>query len=122
MIVVATNAPLDSRQLKRMARRSFLGMANVGACSSNTSGDIAVSFSTANIHERSASKGLLTDHLLQDKEISPLFRATVDCTAEAITNSLFKAETVEGRDGNMSWALPIDETLEIMKAHGRLIR
>jgi len=121
VIVIATSAPLDSRQLKRIARRSFLGMSNVGSCSHNTSGDIAVAFSTANIHERNKVDGLLTDHLLQDKDINPLFRATVDCTAEAIVNSLFKAETVEGRDGHTSWALPIDETLEIMKAHGRLM-
>jgi len=122
VIVIATNAPLDSRQLGRVARRSFLGMANVGSCSANTSGDIAVAFSTANIHERNKSVGLFTDHLIQDRDISPLFRAAVDCTAEAIVNSLFKAETVEGRDGHIVWALPIDETLEIMKAHGRLLR
>lgn len=122
VIVIATSAPLDSRQLGRVARRSFLGMANVGSCSANTSGDIAVAFSTANIHERNKSAGLFTDHLVQDRDMTPLFRAAVDCTAEAIVNSLFKAETVEGRDGNTSWALPIDETLEIMKAHGRLLR
>jgi D-aminopeptidase len=122
VIVIATNAPLDSRQLGRVARRSFLGMATLGSCSSNTSGDIAIGFSTANVHERNRSKGLLTDHLIHDKDITPLFRAAVDCTAEAIVNSLFKAETVEGRDGNTSWALPIDQTLEIMKAHGRLTR
>ena len=120
VIIVATNAPLDSRQLRRIARRSFLGMATVGSCSANTSGDIAVAFSTANVHERNNTKGLVTSHLIQDKDMTPLFRATVDCTAEAIVNSLFKAETIEGRDGNTSWALPIDETLEIMKAHGRL--
>jgi len=121
VIVIATNAPMDSRQLKRLAKRSFLGMANVGSCSANTSGDIAVAFSTANVHDRNKSKGLVTSHLIQDKDITPLFRAAVDCTAEAIVNSLFKAETVEGRDGHTSWALPIDETLEIMKAYGRLM-
>lgn len=122
VIVVATNAPLDSRQLRRIAKRSFLGMANVGSCSANTSGDIAVAFSTANVHERHVSKGLVTEYLIRDRDITPLFRATVDCTAEAIVNSLFKAETVEGRDGNTSWALPIDGTLEILKEHGRLLR
>jgi D-aminopeptidase len=120
VIVVATNAPLDARQLGRIARRTFLGMATTGACSANSSGDIAVAFSTANIHERFKSKGLVTDHLIQDKDISPMFRATADATAEAIVNSLFKADTVEGRDGNTSWALPIDQTLEIMKEYGRL--
>jgi D-aminopeptidase len=119
--VVATNAPVDSRQLGRLARRVFLGLAATGFRSHNSSGDIALTFSTANMHER-GKKGLLTDHLLQDKEITPLFRAVADCAEEAVINSLFKAETVEGRDGNTSFALPIDETLEIMRSHGRLVR
>jgi D-aminopeptidase len=119
--VVATNAPVDSRQLGRLARRVFLGLAATGFRSHNSSGDIALAFSTANMHER-GKKGLLTDHLLQDREITPLFRAVADCAEEAVINSLFKAETVEGRDGNTSFALPIDETLEMMRSHGRLVR
>lgn len=119
--VVATDAPVDSRQLGRIARRIFLGLAATGFRSHNSSGDISVAFSTANMHER-GKQGLLTDHLLQDREITPLFRAAADCTEEAVINSLFKAQTVEGRDGNTSFALPIEETLETMKAHGRLTK
>jgi len=120
VMVVATDAPLDARQLGRIARRTAMGLALTGSCSHNSSGDIAIAFSTANVHDRSREKGLITDRLVQDRDITPLFQATVEATAEAIINSLFKAETIEGRDGNTSFALPIDETLAILKAHNRL--
>ena len=122
VMVVGTDAPLDSRQLGRIARRAIMGLAVTGSASHNGSGDIVVSFSTANMHDRYKGNGLLVDHLLRDSEIDPLFRATIDSTAESIVNSLFKAETIEGRDGHVSNALPIDETLRILKEHGRLIR
>lgn len=120
VMVVGTDAPLDARQLGRIAKRAILGLAVTGSASHNGSGDISLAFSTANVHERFGKEGLVTEELLMDKDIDPLFRATVDCTAEAIINSLFKAETVEGRDGHVSFALPIDKTLEILKAHSRL--
>lgn len=120
--VIATDAPLDARQLGRLARRTFLGLAVTGFRSHNSSGDISIAFSTANVHERNRHEGLLTDHLLQDKDITPLFKATADCTEESVIDSLFKAETIEGRDGNTSFALPIDETLELMRSHGRLLK
>ena len=120
--LIATDAPLDARQLGRIARRTFLGLAATGFRSHNSSGDIAIAFSTANIHERTDEERLLTDQLLQDKDITPLFCATADCSEESVINSIFKAETIEGRDGNTSFALPIDKTLELMKAHGRLLR
>ncbi|MEM0343776.1 MAG: P1 family peptidase [Thermoplasmata archaeon] len=120
VMVVGTDAPLDARQLGRVARRTAMGLAQTGSCSHNGSGDIAIAFSTANVHDRTREKGLVTERLLQDKDMDPLFQATADATAEAIINSLFKAETVEGRDGNTSFALPIDQTLEILRAHNRL--
>jgi D-aminopeptidase len=120
--VIATDAPLDARQLGRLARRTFLGLAATGFRSHNGSGDISIAFSTANIHQRYSHKGLFTDNLLQDRDITPLFKATADCTEEAVINSLFKAETVVGRDENTSYALPIDKTLELMKAHGRILK
>lgn len=118
--VVATDAPVDARQLGRVARRSSMGLALTGSCSHNGSGDIVVAFSTANAHERSSGGALVTDELMRDKDMDGLFRATVDCTAEAIINSLFKAETVEGRDGHVVPALPIDETLGLLRKHGRI--
>ena len=121
VMVVGTDAPLSARQLERIARRAIFGLAITGSASHNGSGDIVLAFSTANSHLRYRHNGLVTEQLMLDKDIDPLFRATIDSTAESIINSLFKAETIEGRDGHVSYALPIDETLEIMKAHGRLI-
>ena len=120
VIVVGTDAPLDSRQLGRIARRAFLGLAVTGSHSGNGSGDIALAFSTANIHRRGKDENLQTNQLLQDRLLNPVFRATVDSVAESIINSLFRAQTIVGRDGNTSRALPIDQTIEIMKQHGRL--
>lgn len=121
VMIVGTDAPLDSRQLGRIARRAILGLAATGSHSGNGSGDIAIAFSTANIHRRRNEGPLLTDHILQDRLLNPLFKATVECVAESIVNSLFCAETIVGRDGNTSYALPIDKTLEIMRQHGRIV-
>lgn len=118
--VVATDAPVDSRQLGRLAKRSCLGLGLTGSCSHNGSGDIVVAFSTANIHDRSVKDSLHTDTLLADRDMNGLFRATVDSTQEAIINSLFKAETTDGRDGHVVPALPIEDTLAILKKYGRL--
>lgn len=120
VMVVGTDAPLDARQLRRLARRTALGLAVTGSCSHNGSGDIGLAFSTANVHNRCEHKGLVTDSTLQDCEISPLFRATMDSTSEAIINALFKAETTDGRDGNVSPALPIESTLELLRTYRHL--
>jgi len=120
VMVVGTDAPVDARQLGRIARRAILGLAVTGSASHNGSGDISLAFSTANMHKRYKENGLVTERFLMDKDLDPLFRATVDATAEAIINSLFKAETIEGRDGHVSFALPIEKTLELLKARGKL--
>lgn len=119
--IIGTDAPLDPRQLGRLAKRAGMGLALTGSCGHNGSGDIMVAFSTANVHERyQEDRAVVTDNLLVDREMNHLFRATVDATAEAIINSLFKAGTVEGRDGHVVPGLPIEETLEILKEHRRL--
>lgn len=120
VIVVGTDAPVDARQLGRLARRSWLGLGLTGSCSHNGSGDISVAFSVANVQDRSVKGVLMTDTLMADRDMDGLFRATVDCTSEAIIDSLFKAETTEGRDGHVVPGLPIDETLGILRRHGRL--
>jgi D-aminopeptidase len=122
VMVVGTDAPLDARQLLRISRRAIIGLGATGTCSHNGSGDIVLAFSTANSIDRFAHTGLTTEHFLKDSDINPLFRATVDSVSESIINSLFKAETMEGRDGHISRRLPVDKVLEIMKEHGRLVR
>jgi len=120
VMVVGTDAPVDSRQLQRIARRAIMGLAVTGSASHNGSGDIVIAFSTANIVERFKNDGLVTESLLRDIDIDELFRATVDSTAESIVNSLFRSETMEGRDGNLALGLPIDRTLDVLREHGRL--
>ncbi len=120
VMIVGTDAPVDARQLGRIARRAVMGLALTGASSQSGSGDIVLAFSTGNVHERNENESFVVDKLLRDSELDGLFRATIDSTSESIVNSLFKAETVEGRDGNMSVALPIEKTLQILKEYGRL--
>jgi D-aminopeptidase len=111
LVVVATDAPLDARNLKRLAKRALLGIARTGGYYSNSSGDYAIAFSTAKevrISHRAAGP-TRTVTLLRDERMSPLFLAAVEATEEAILNSLFKAERMEGKDGHVAEALPIEK-------------
>src|SRR5581483_173269 len=113
MIVVATDAPLDARNLKRVAARALLGLARTGTAASNGSGDYAISFSTAPQNRiRTAEKGL-TRHteVLTNDALSPLFLAAIEAAEEAVYNSMFKATTMSG-EGHTVEALPIDKTGE----------
>ncbi|MBO0726164.1 MAG: P1 family peptidase [Blastocatellia bacterium] len=116
IMVVATDAPLDARNLKRLAARAMLGLARTGSPSTNGSGDYVIAFSTAN--RIRASENLRSVQTLGNEAMSPLFEAVVEATEEAIYNSLFKATTVTGRDGHSVEALPIEKTVEILKKHG----
>jgi D-aminopeptidase len=120
MIVVATDAPLDSRQLGRLAKRAVLGMARAGSSGSNGSGDYVIAFSTAN---RSSAQrftaGAPSLSRLSEEELSPLFEAAIEATEEAIDNSILRATTVHGRDGHVAPAIPIDRLREVMKKYGR---
>lgn len=120
VVVVATDAPLSSRQLKRVARRTFLGLARTGSCSYNGSGDIAIAFSTQNPVEYPPKNREIAERCLDDQYMNPIFKATVEATEEAILNALFVADTVVGRDGNVSPGLPVDSVLKILRKHGRL--
>jgi D-aminopeptidase len=111
LVVVATDAPLDARNLKRLAKRALLGIARTGGYYSHGSGDYAIAFSTARevrIPHR-ADGPLQTVTLLRDEKISPLFLAAAEAAEEAILNSLFKAERMEGRAGHVAEALPIEK-------------
>jgi D-aminopeptidase len=110
MIVVATDAPLDSRNLKRLAKRSLLGIARTGGYYSNGSGDYAVAFSTApglriRHHSQETTRAI---EILRNERVSPLFLAAAEASEEAILNSLFKAETMRGRDGHVIESLPLE--------------
>jgi D-aminopeptidase len=116
MIIVATDAPLDNRNLKRLARRALLGIARTGGFYSNASGDYAIAFSTAKevrIPHRSSSPTQPVV-LLRNEQMSPLFLAAAEASEEAILNSLFKAQRTEGIDGHVAEALPLDKIKEII--------
>ena len=121
IIVVATDAPLLSHQLKRIARRASLGVARTGGTAGNGSGDIFVAFSTANANAaRSRPFAELT--MLSNSQITPVFDATVEATEEAIINALIAAETMVGRDGNRSEALDHDRLRAILERYNRLVQ
>jgi D-aminopeptidase len=100
MIVVATDAPLSDRNLRRLAERAFAGLARTGSALSNGSGDYAIAFSTAESVRRTAARRSGASPILElpNEQLSPLFQAVIDATEEAILNSLFMAETTEGYD------------------------
>jgi len=116
MIVIATDAPLDSRQLRRLAARAILGMARAGSTGSNGSGDFVIAFSTTNrINSGAPRRAILP---VGEEALSPLFEAAAEATEEAIDNSLLKAQTVRGRDGRVATAIPISRLREILAESG----
>ncbi len=122
MMVVITDAPLDSRNLERLAKRAMLGLAKTGGIASNGSGDYVIAMSTApeNLVPYT-SESLILEHVyLRNDGMTPLFLATIEATEEAILNSLFAAETMTGRDGHTVPALPLDQVLELMKQYNKI--
>ena len=117
MIVIATDAPLSNRNLKRMAKRVDHALGSVGAYSPNGSGDYAIIFSTSK--SKSLDKKSFSRTEIKNSAMNGLFMATVEATEEAIINSLFMAETVSSRYGKME-ALPVDETMKILKKYKAL--
>jgi D-aminopeptidase len=120
IIVVATDAPLLSHQLKRLARRAALGVARTGSSSGNGSGDIFVAFSTAN-PEAAKPTGILQLTMLPNDRMNPLFEATVQATEEAIVNALVAAETMTGIDNHKVIALPQERLKQVMKKYNRWV-
>jgi D-aminopeptidase len=125
IIVIATDAPVDARNLRRMAARAMMGLARTGTAGSNSSGDYAIAFSTSSdvrirtllgSSERNVTRVLKAP---SNDEMSPLFLAVIEATEEAIYNSLFRATTTTGR-GHTVEALPIERTIEILRKHGAL--
>jgi D-aminopeptidase len=124
IIVVATDAPLDARNLRRLAARTMLGLARTGSSASNGSGDYAIAFSTApdlrivaaGPAERNAPRSI---RVLPNDAMSPLFLAVIEATEEAVYNSMFRATTTTGR-GKTIDALPLPRTLEILRKYNAL--
>lgn len=118
IMVVATDAPLGHRNLKRLAERAMLGLARTGSPSTNGSGDYVIAFSTAKQNRIRAGEALRNTQTLGNDAMSPLFEAVVEATEEAIYNSLLRAISITGRDGNRVEALPLEKTVEILKKYG----
>lgn len=120
MMVLATDAPLDARNLKRLAKRVMLGMAQTGGIAANGSGDYVIAFSTANKVLHETSEAVFSSAFLHNDYVSPLFMAAMEATEEAIINSLFMARTSEGTQGHKVEELPKEKVLEIMRKYGRI--
>ncbi|MBC7901405.1 MAG: P1 family peptidase [Saprospiraceae bacterium] len=118
IIVVATDAPLDHRQLNRIAARTMSGLARTGSSMTNGSGDYTIAFSTANRIISTDQKRSL--ELLGNDAMSPLFQAVIEATEEAILNSLFKATSVTGKDNRTVEALPLDRVRELLRTYGKI--
>jgi D-aminopeptidase len=122
MIVVITDAPLDTRNLERVAKRALLGLGRTGGILSNGSGDYVIAVSTAKtlrVPNRSSSP-IREIKVLRNDAMSPLFLAVIEATEEAILNSLFMAKSVKGMDGYEAEALPIEKVLGILKKYNRI--
>jgi D-aminopeptidase len=121
MIVIATDAPVDARNLKRMAAKAMLGLGRTGAAGSNGSGDYVIAFSTApqmriRLEDKASPRHI---EVLANDAMSPLFLAVVEATEESVYNSLLRATTMTGRRHTVE-ALPLEKTTEILKKYGAL--
>lgn len=112
MIVVATDALLSARQLERIARRTFLGLARTGSVLSHGSGDYAIAFSTSRAGLEGSGE---TGHCLRDEDLTAFFLATVEATEESVYDALWMATTTTGRDGNTLEALPIERVMPLLQ-------
>jgi D-aminopeptidase len=117
MIVVATDAPLDARDLKRLAARAIFGLARTGSSYSNGSGDYAIAFTTsAELRSRPGESGPVPRRILPTDAVSPLFQAALEATEEAVYNALLRATTTSG-SGRTLEAIPIDAVRDVLRRH-----
>ena len=124
MMIVATDAPLSSRNLERVAKRAWLGMGKAGGVASNGSGDFVIAFSTNKSmrvpYDAKANETLKRD-VVQNDNMTPLFMATIEATEEAIVNSLFAAKDTKTYKGTTVKALPVDKVMQMMKEHNKIV-
>lgn len=122
VVIIATNACLDARNLRRLAARAGLGLARTGSVSKNGSGDYFIAFSTAeSARITNASNRERRFQTLKNEAMSPLFLAVIEATEEAVYNSLFCATTMKGRDNHIAEALPIEKTKQILRKYNVLL-
>ena len=124
MMIVATDAPLEARNLERVAKRAFMGLAKSGGVASNGSGDFVIAFSTnetMRIPYDNKPLAKVPMNVVHNDDMTPIFMATIEATEEAIINSLFAAKDVKGFNGKEVKALPVDKVMEMMKAHNKLV-
>lgn len=115
MMVVITDAPIDARNLERVAKRAMMGLAKTGGIASNGSGDYVIALSVAPENLIEDGKKLHTQTLLDNGQMSPIFAATIEATAEALWNSMFMATTTKGYNGKVVEALPVDKVIKMLK-------
>lgn len=121
LIVAATDAPLDARQLFRLAARAPFGLARVGSFASSGSGDYAIASSThPEVRLHHGARGVRSVPRLDEDALSPLFLAVIEATEEAVLNALFAATTVTGRGGRIVETLPVERVLDILRTRGAL--
>lgn len=122
IVVIATDAPLDSRQLHAIARRAELGMGRVGLTSQASSGDLLLAFSTTYVYRRDADFNVLAPRapiLQNDRAINALYQATAEATEAAIYDALFSSKTIAGRDGLTVFGLPVEEVRTMLAPPAR---
>jgi len=118
MMVVATDAPVSTRTLERIAKRALLGLARTGSYLDHGSGDFVIAFSTRNRIPFRPAQPMLQREELHDNFVSPLFLATVEAVEEAVLNSLLRATSMTGRDGNRLDAFPVEALKQALERRG----
>jgi D-aminopeptidase len=121
IIVIATDAPLSSRQLGRVAKRATHGLARTGSISGHGSGDVVIAFSNTKLVPHFREEAKAGPPCIFEEDINGIFRAAIEAVEEAILDSIFKADSVVGRDDNTRVALPLDRTREILERYGKLM-
>ncbi|UHG93734.1 P1 family peptidase [Spirosoma oryzicola] len=120
MMVILTDAPLDARNLKRLAKRAFMGLAQTGGIASNGSGDYVIAVSTAYRIPHETANPFDELKIVRNDNVSPLFMAAIEATEEAIINSLFAAQTSVGDQGRTVEQLPVNKVIDLLKKAGQI--
>jgi D-aminopeptidase len=118
IVVIATDAPLDARQLSRVAKRAALGLGRTGSVGADGSGELLIAFSTT--YRPSMNLRVSEQRVIESYWIDPIFEAAIDATEESVINALFMAEDMDGRHGRTIDAIPLDEVEAVMRSYGRL--